>query len=576
MMKVNRTYVAVGAAGIVFLSGCKTFDDYQEERIAYAVKHFERAQYSDIKPGQVLTLDECVRMAVKNNLDLKVFGLEEQVAKEMRTSEMLGMLPELNVSNNLTTRTNTPASSSKQVHGAGPGTYSYSQSQDKTVNYLNVDLALSVLDFGLAFFNTQQSQDRLLLRQQRTRRAEQNLVLDTVRVYFQVAAAQRAINITNKLLEDCRNRYELIEKMGDSGQITPFRAFDEVRSFVDMEKRLTNYIRSYENSCVELRSLLGLYPDAEIKVDDSILDKVPEFTFPDMELMEQIALMKRPELFEIDMQKHINVLECRKTIVMMFPNVRMFVDFTNSNNSFLYHSTWWELGIRAAYNLLKLPQHISRYQAYSAQVDAEEARTCAQAIAVMAQVRIAHANLLATRERLDIDTKVNNAYRKNLEKAEASGKISGELSQLELAHMRLATAETEIERYLSLGNYYVAYFRILNTLGIENLHAATVEELEKQLAAERERAAEELAQAKAEYEAEQAKATEEVVEEEVVVEETETENAETPEAAPAEPAVETKKADEPKPEAAAARPAVEYRAASVNGNYDRLMGKVID
>ena len=576
MMKVNRTYVAIGAAGVVFLSGCKSFDDYQEERIAYAVKHFERAQYSDIKPGQVLTLDECVRMAVKNNLDLKVFGLEEQVAKEMRTSEMLGMLPELNISNNLTGRNNRPASSSKQIHGDGPGTYSYSQSQDKTVNYLNVDLALSVLDFGLAFFNTQQSQDRLLLRQQRTRRAEQNLVLDTVRVYFQVAAAQRAINITNKLLEDCRNRYELIEKMGEAGQITPFRAFDEVRSFVDMEKRLTNYIRSYENSCVELRSLLGLYPDAEIKVDDSILDKVPEFTFPEMELMEQIALMKRPELFEIDMQKHINVLECRKTIVMMFPNVRMFVDFTNSNNSFLYNSTWWELGIRAAYNLLKLPQHISRYQAYSAQVDAEEARTYAQAIAVMAQVRIAHANLMATKERLDIDTKVNGAYRRNLEKAEASGKISGELSQLELAHMRLATAETEIERYLSLGNYYVAYFRILNTLGIENLHAATVEELEKTLAAERERAAEELAQAKAEYEAEQAKATEEVVEEEVVVDETETEEVETLEAAPAEPAVETKKADEPKPEAAAVRPAMEYRSASINGNYDRLMGKVMD
>lgn len=494
------------AALVLLLSGCKSFDDYQEERIAYAVKHFERAQYSDIKPGQVLTLDECVRMAVKNNLDLKVFGLEEQVAKEMRTSEMLGMLPELNISNNLTGRTNTPASSSKQLHGDGPGTYSYSQSQDKTVNYLNVDLALSVLDFGLAFFNTQQSQDRMLLRQQRTRRAEQNLVLDTVRVYFQVAAAQRAINITNKLLEDCRNRYELIEKMGDSGQITPFRAFDEVRDFVDMEKRLTNYIRSYENSCVELRSLLGLYPDSGIKVDDSILDKVPEFTFPEMALMEQIALMKRPELYEIDMQKHINVLECRKTIVMMFPNVRMFVDFTNSNNSFLYHSTWWELGIRAAYNLLKLPQHISRYQAYSAQVDAEEARTYAQAIAVMAQVRIAHANLMATKERLDIDTKVNNAYRKNLKKAEGSSKVSGELSQLELAHMRLATAETEIERYLSLGNYYVAYFRILNTLGLENLHTATVEELEKQLAAERERAAEELAQAKAEYEAEQAKA----------------------------------------------------------------------
>jgi len=502
-MNYSTTVTGIGIAGIIFFGGCKSFDEYQQERIAYAVKHFDRAQYSNIDQNRKLTLNECVRLAVKNNLDLKVFGLEENVAREMRTSEMLGMLPELNISNNLTGRNNTPASSSQQVDGTGPGTYSYSQSQDRNINYLNVDLALSVLDFGLAFFNTQQAQDRMLLRQQRTRRAEQNLVLDTVRVYFQVAAAQRAIGITAKLLEDCKDRYQLIESMGDSGRITPFRAFDEVRRFIDMEKRLTNYIRSYDNSCVELRSLLGLYPNTKIKVDDSILDKVPEFTFPEMELMEQIALMKRPELYEIDMQKHINVLECRKTLVMMFPNVRMFVDFTNSSNSFLYHTTWWEIGIRAAYNLLKLPQQIARYQAYSTQVDTEEARTYAQAIAVLAQVRIAHANLKSVKERFDIDSRVNAAYRKNLSKAEAGGKISGELSQLELAHMRLATTETEIEKYLSLGNYYVAYFRVLNTLGIENLHKTTVDDLKKELEAARVKASGELALAKKEYDTEQ-------------------------------------------------------------------------
>ena len=507
-MKFQNAFIGTGIVGLFFLSGCKSFEDYQNDRIAYAVKHFERARFTNLKQDQVLTLNDCVRLAVANNLDLKVFGLEEQVAKEMRTSEMLGMLPELNISNNFTGRTNTPASSSEQLDGDGPGTYSYSQSQDRNVNYLNIDLALSVLDFGLAFFNTQQSNDRLLLRQQRTRRAEQNLVLDTVRVYFQVAAAQRAINITTKLLEECRDRYELIEKMGDAGQITPFRAFDEVKQFVEMEKRLTNYIRSYENSCVELRSLLGLYPNSRIKVDDSALNTIPDFPLPKMELMEQIALMKRPELYEIDMQKHINVIECRKTILMMFPNVRMFVDFTNSNNSFLYHSTWWELGVRAAYNLLKLPQHIARYQAYSAQVDTEEARTYAQAIAVMAQVRIAHANLISTKEQLDIDTRVNAAYKKNLDKAVGSNKVAGELSALELAHMRLATAETEIQKYLSLGNYYVSYFRVLNTLGIENLHEATIDGLKKKLVEERLRAQEELDKIKAEYEARQEQALE--------------------------------------------------------------------
>ena len=117
-----RNVLIGGSVGLVFLAGCKSFDDYQEERVAYAVKHFERARYDNIDAERVLSLDECVRLAVKNNLDLKVFGLEEQVAKEMRTSEMLGMLPELNVSDNLTGRSNTPASSSRQVHGTGPGT----------------------------------------------------------------------------------------------------------------------------------------------------------------------------------------------------------------------------------------------------------------------------------------------------------------------------------------------------------------------------------------------------------------------------------------------------------------------
>jgi outer membrane protein TolC len=79
------------------------------------VKHFERARHDNPDPERALTLNECVALAVKNNLDLKIFGLEEQVAKEMQTGEMPGMLPELNISNNFTGRTNTPASSSRQV-----------------------------------------------------------------------------------------------------------------------------------------------------------------------------------------------------------------------------------------------------------------------------------------------------------------------------------------------------------------------------------------------------------------------------------------------------------------------------
>jgi outer membrane protein TolC len=495
-----------GVLAAVAIGGCKTAKDYREERAEYAVKHFEFARYREMMEGQKLSLQECIKMARENNLELKVAAIEENVAKEMQTAEMLGMLPELNVSDSLTGRSNTPASGSRKIADNGL-TYGYSTSQDRNVNYFNIDLALSVVDFGLAFFNTQQARDRVLIREQRTRRVAQNLTFDVVKTYFQVAAAQRAIKITTGLLEDCRSRYQLIEKLSKSRAITPFRAFDETKRFVEMEKRLTNYIRSYENSCVELRALLGMHPGGKILVDDSYLNQVPKFEFPEIELMEQIALLERPELYEIDMQKHINVLECRKEIVKMFPNVRVFYDFTHNNNSFLYHSSWYELGIRAAYNLLKLPQSIKKVQAHNAQIEADETRTFSLAIGIMAQVRIAHANLLSVKERYDIDNKLFDAYSKNLRWAVASKKLTGDLSNLELDHMRLATAETEIERLMSLGNVYVAYYRILNCIGIQKMDAPSLNALRAELVAARERAAAELSKAAAENKAKVEKAS---------------------------------------------------------------------
>ena len=526
MKKTNAVLFGLGCAGAVAgmlaVSGCKNAEDYRNERAEYAVRHFEASKYQELAEGEKVGLMDCIRLALENNLDMKVLDLEKDVAREMRTAEMLGMLPELNITDTWTGRSNVPASSSEKV-GEGGLTYGYSTSQDRNVNYFNVDLALSVLDFGLAFFNTQQGEDRVLMRQQRVDRAAQNLTLDVVKTYFQVAAAQKAIKITKTLLEECRSRYGLIEKLSRAREITPFRAFDETRRFVEMEKRLTNYVRSYENSCVELRSLLGMYPSGQILVEDSFLDTVPNMELPDIELMEQIALLQRPELYEIDIQKHINIIECRKTILMMFPNVRIYTDFTNSTNSFLYHMSWYELGIRAAYNLLKLPQHIARYMAYSSQVEAEEARSFAQAIGVMAQVRIAHANWIATRERFELDDKVYTTYNQNLKWAEANRTITGELSALELDHMRLATAETEIERLMTLGNYYVAYYRILNSMGVRHLDSKSLNQLRAELDYARVRAEEELAAAKASYDesravrvAENSAALTEQMEEEIV------------------------------------------------------------
>ena len=199
-----------------------------------------------------------------------------------------------------------------------------------------------------------------------------------------------------------------------------------------------------------------MYPSVNIIVDDSVLDKMPSFDLPEIELLEQMAILKRPELYEIDIQRHINILECRKTILMMLPNVQLYMDFVNNNNSFLYHQTWWEMAVRAAYNALKTPQHLARYMAYSDQADIEKLRSFAQAITVMSQVRIAKADIASSMERYEINRKEHRNYSEHLKKAESIKRVQGSLSQLEVDRIRLETTQTSIDSLVSLGEYYIA------------------------------------------------------------------------------------------------------------------------
>ena len=474
--------VTIAFAGVLLLSaaGCKSNRDYEDDRAENAAKHFQQAKYREM-PGEKLSLRDCIKIALDNSLQARISELEIEVQQELETSEALGMLPQLNINNNFSARSNTPASSSKKIVASGR-TYGASYSEDKIINYLNIDLMFSLVDFGLTYFNTRQQADRVVLYRQRSERAAQNLIYDVVRAYFKVAAAQRAQAATIALLDECRSHYDTITALTKNNKISPARAFSETRRFMDMEKRLTAYQRNYESACVELRALMGYYPSPVIVVDESVLDAAPEYDFlPAIDLMEQIAVMKRPELFEADIQKHINILECRKTLVLMFPNVKLYADWSNSSNSFLYNKSWWELGLRAAYNLLRLPQNIARYRAYDKQVDAEEYRAYAQAVAVMAEVRIAQGNLIAARNRYLKTNQIYNDYKTELESILKTRAAAGSVAEIAVDYIRLETTEAQIQRMVALGEYCISYYRILNIMGLRSLDARSLDELKEEL-----------------------------------------------------------------------------------------------
>jgi outer membrane protein TolC len=480
VMKIRFNQVFVIAVTVIFFTSCSSEDAYRRERVIKADKHFENIAGRVIEKGKVFQLPECIELALKNNLDLQVSELKEKIANERVTAEILGMLPDLTVTNDYKARNNVPGSSSKSLVTGG-ATYGYSQSQDQDGNEFKVELLFSALDFGLAYLNVVQAQDRTLIEKQQTQRAAQNLRLDVAKAYFRVAAIQDAIETTEKLLEECRNIDSAFMELSKTKDVSLLRLLDEHKRFIRMQQRLMDFRRSYLNSCIELRTLMGFSPFGEIHVDSSVLAKLSDIDLPEIDLLEKISLTERPELFNLDIQANITLNESRKVILMMFPNVQMVGDFNNSSNSFLLHTSWWEIGVRAAYNVLKLPQHIARYRALNGEMTEIEMQTLSMTIGVMAQVRISQAEMQEAKERYELDEKVYQIYYQHLEYALGSFTLGGALSQLEIDRMKMETAEAQIQRTQALGTYYVAYYRLMNATGLSSMDPETIKKLKEKI-----------------------------------------------------------------------------------------------
>lgn len=475
----NRTFLFCGLLAAM-LAGCKSQEDFVNERAEFAISYFDKIDKMVPDAGRVYTLPECIAAALESNLDLKVNQINEQVAKERKTAEALGMLPDLYISNGTTYRDNQPGSTSINVR-TDEQSLAASRSSEKFENSLRLEMALSLLDFGLAYVNFAQAQDRELLAQYQTRRAAQNLALEVAQTYYKVAVAQQAIEDTEALLERCRNVQAELEKLGLDKKISPFRMFDESQRFIQLEKRLVAYQRSYENSCTELRALMGYKPTAVIRVDAGNLDNINPVQLPAIAELEKLALYQRPELYQLDINANITVNEGRKALLMMLPNVRMFVDFNNSSNPLLYNQSWWEIGVRAAYNLLKLPQQMKRYQAIGQEEEMLKAQLLALSVGVLSQVRIAVTNVGEAENRYRINKRVYDSYSRYREAAIQAHTLTGSLSQLELDRVELETAEAKIDCLIELGNYYVSYYRLLNMVGMSELSNETLQQMNDRL-----------------------------------------------------------------------------------------------
>ncbi len=425
----------------------------------------DRATMFADKPTQVinLTLDEAIDMAMTNNFELRQKMMEEAIANQQLDLAHYDMLPELVAAAGYTSRSN--QNSSRSVLADGSPSSQASTSQDKDITTANLTTTWNVLDFGVSYYQAQQTADQTLIAEQRRRKIVHNLTQQVRTMYWNAAGAQHLQAQVAPLLKDAQDALIKAEKVGREQLMNPLDALRYRKDLLEIIRQLEGLRDDLAMAKPELAALLGLPPGTEVEL---AMPEQFELLAPKMdyslEQMEDMALSSRPELIEANYQRRITALDTRKALVRMLPGLEVNLGHYYDSNSFLVNDSWTQGGLRVSWNLFNLLRWDDDVELAEAREELADTQRLALNMAVLSQVHVAyleyqslHREFERASELSDIGGEIYTRMQKR-----RSSSVQSRMEEIKTATSALTE---ELRMFRAYAGLQEAYGRIQSTLG---------------------------------------------------------------------------------------------------------------
>ena len=441
------------ALGVLF-SGCKSQEasllTSPENSIAtdskkitnYAIKESLLPKYLELIKSNRLSLKEALQLAKAKNLPKEISNLEDKIAEEKSKNAVKKQLSTLIASYD----------------------YIATKNNAKVTQNLSSEKKSLLLNFSLAFFNSFQPSNPSLMRQKRLERATQKLVYNVVVAYFDVAAAQKKVFALKKLWDESYLR----NNEGDPES--------KVRLTV-IKKHLLAAVANFRQNCEKLATVTGFENPDELSVDDTYFTNLVDFDVPSINLLEQMALCLRPELYETNLAKEFKLASCRNAIESLFADVRVSHENNEDWNNHFYSRTWNELAYKSAYNLLLLADN--QLKVNPRQFTLDEIKLYTRAITVIAQVRISHILWDKVNKEYQVNDKQLQSLKDKARVLLIVNKSSNNQNLAQLDNTLLQASLMESKRFDSISKLYSTYYLLLSNIGIDNLDSRTFSQLQR-------------------------------------------------------------------------------------------------
>ncbi len=415
---------------------------------------------------QNIDLHTAIAIAVRNNRDLRISVMESALVNSQKDLQKFDMLPDIALSAGYSEFTKLQPSTSKTVTtdgGTAPsldGTEGYTISRDKSQETRGIEFTWNALDFGLSYIRAGQQADRYLIAKELERKAIQNITRDIIRSYWKAQASENLLKKLNPLLqrvEDALADSQYIEELLLSA---PMDSLLYQKELLDVQRTLQTQQRALINSKNELATLMGLLPNQKFTLADN--DTYLTNLKMDIQTMEEIALLSRPELMESRYQKRISSKDTRAAMLALIPSLKFNAAYGYTNNNYLFNQDTYEYGASIGGNLFDIFSVGANRKASKANQEMIAERHLAIAMTVLSQVHLSNINYDLAIEEYDTAQRYLDVAKRISKQVQNAQKVSrfGELevireeASLLVAELRKDLAFSEMQ--YSIGQIYAS------------------------------------------------------------------------------------------------------------------------
>lgn len=415
------------------------------------------------KPAEVQHLDfyEALARSVKNNLDYRIKIVNIALQAGQLDVALYAMMPALNASSTLYTRSNDYSVSGINSQGVETG---LSSSTPRTLLTGRVAMSWNILDFGMGYVKAKQQGDRLLIAREESRRQLQHLGQDVLVAYSVAYSAQQLLNETKEFQRLLTRSKLTLERAINDKMVPKENLLNYQAALLDGNRSLIQLQHKYDKAMLDLKHLLFLPVDQKI-----ILAPPPRILFHTQNLrdlnlgkMDAVTLVDHPELRGQNYQERLVQFGLKTVLLQALPGLTLNYGWNYDSNKFLQNNKWLDKSVDVAWNLLNLASLPATYKTADMQVKYENIKAMAMTMAALTETRYAYTHYLTLSNEYHLaQQQTQNArelYKLNLDRKAAS--LASD-QQVILAKLKAITAKTDEDLLLSdlsvsLGQLYLS------------------------------------------------------------------------------------------------------------------------